>query len=202
MYVYCGSGGVVGVSADDGSILWETTEWKISIATVPSPLIIDGGKIFLSGGYNAGSMMLQLRLEQTAGSSENEDKLVAEPLFRLEPEIFGSTQQTPILFNGYIYGVRPDGQLVCLNLDGKLIWESGTAHRFGLGPYMIADGMIYVMDDSGLLTLVEATPTDYKQLAQSKVLDGHDSWGPMALAGGRLILRDMTRMVCLDVRAK
>ena len=30
MFVYCGKGGVAGVSADDGSILWDTTEWKIS----------------------------------------------------------------------------------------------------------------------------------------------------------------------------
>jgi len=203
MYVYCGSGGVVGVSPDDGSILWETTEWKISIATVPSPLIIGDGRIFLSGGYNAGSMMLQLKVERAAGSlNENEGKLVAEPLFRLKPEVFGSTQQTPILFNDYIYGVRPDGQLVCLNLNGELVWASGASHRFGLGPYMIADGLIYVMDDSGLLTLAEATPTGYKQLAQSQVLHGHDAWGPMALASGRLIARDLTRMVCLDVTGK
>jgi outer membrane protein assembly factor BamB len=201
MYVYCGSGGVVGISADDGSILWETTEWKISIATVPSPLIIGDGRIFLSGGYNAGSMMLQLKVERAAGSL-NDGMIIAEPLFQLKPDVFGSTQQTPILFNGYIYGVRPDGQLVCLNLEGELVWVSGTSHRFGLGPYMIANGLIYAMDDSGLLTLVEATPAGYKQLAQSQVLNGHDSWGPMALAGGRLIARDLTRMVCLDVTGK
>ena len=41
MYVYCANNGVVGVSAKDGSILWETTDWKISIATVPSPLILE-----------------------------------------------------------------------------------------------------------------------------------------------------------------
>ena len=82
-----------------------------------------------------------------------------------------------------------------------MVWTSGTAHRFGLGPYMIADGLLYLMNDSGLLTLVEPTPAGYKQLTQSQVLNGHDSWGPMAMAGGRLIVRDMTRMVCLDVTA-
>ena len=66
----------------------------------------------------------------------------------------------------------------------------------------ISNGLIYVMNDTGLLTLIEATPAGYKQLAQSQVLTGYDSWGPMALAGGRLIVRDMTRMVCLDVRGK
>ncbi|MHC4805296.1 MAG: outer membrane protein assembly factor BamB family protein, partial [Planctomycetota bacterium] len=63
MYVYCGSGGVVGVSAEDGSILWESTEWKIRVANVPTPVVAGEGRIFLSGGYNAGSMMLQLTKE-------------------------------------------------------------------------------------------------------------------------------------------
>jgi hypothetical protein len=36
-------------------------------------------------------------------------------------------------------------------------------------------------------------------LAKAKVLDGIESWGPMAIASGRLIARDLTRMVCLDV---
>ena len=48
MYLYCANNGVVGVSADTGAILWETTDWKISLATVPSPLVLEGGRIFLS----------------------------------------------------------------------------------------------------------------------------------------------------------
>ena len=57
-YVYCGSRGVAGVSAETGEILWETDAWKIGIATVPSPVPVGGSRIFFSGGYKAGSMML------------------------------------------------------------------------------------------------------------------------------------------------
>jgi outer membrane protein assembly factor BamB len=196
MYVYCGKGGVAGVSADDGSILWDTTDWKISIATVPSPLILPGGKIFLSGGYNTGAMILQL--EERGG------KIAAKTLCKIAPTAFGSTQQTPIFLDGHIYGVREkDKQLVCLDANGRVKWSSGSQHRFGIGPYLVADGLIYVMNDSGRLTLAEATPQGYRQLAESQVIsDGNDSWGPMALAGGRLIVRDLTRMMCLDVMGK
>jgi len=191
-YVYCGSGGVAGISAEDGSLLWETTDWKISIATCPSPTILPEGKIFLCGGYNAGALMLQIR--------EEGDQLASETLFRLKAPQFGSAHHTPILYGGHLYGVREDDeQLVCLDLEGNQVWSSGSRHKFGLGPYMIGDGMIYVMNDSGRLTLVEATAAGYRQLAQADVLDGHDSWGPMAMAAGRLILRDLTRMICLDV---
>jgi len=194
IYVYCASGGVVGVSAEDGALLWKYPEWRIRTATVASPVPVGDGRIFLSGGYNAGSMMLQLE--------EEDGKLTVKSLFRLEAKEFGAEQHTPILYEGHLYGVRPNGELVCLGLDGKIVWTSGRQNRFGLGPFLIANGLLYAMNGDGLLTLAEATPEGYKQLDRAKVLDGHESWGPMALVGGRLIVRDLTRMVCLDVRQR
>jgi len=198
MYVYCASGAVVGVSAEDGSVLWETTEWKIRVANVPSPVVVDEGLIFLSGGYNAGSMLLQLAPVSSV-EDRNGGKIAAQPVFHLEPEVFGSPQHTPIFHDGYIYGVGADGQLTCLDLSGEVVWTSSSSNRFGLGPYTITNGLIYVMNDSGVLTLAEATPAGYVELAEAKVLDGPDSWAPMAVASGRLILRDLTRMICLDI---
>ena len=191
MFVYCANNGVAGVSARTGAILWDTPDWKISLATVPSPLILDGGRVFLTGGYNAGSLMLQLKKEG--------DHFQVQPLFRLQPEVFGATQHTPILHDGHLYGARADGKFVCLDLNGKPLWTSDPGQKFGLGSFIMADGVILAMNDSGLLRLIEATPEKYHLLAQAQVLKGQDSWGPLALAGGRLIARDMTRMVCLDV---
>ena len=190
-YIYCANNGVVGVSAKDGSILWETTAWKISLATVPSPLVLEGGRIFLSGGYNAGSLMLQL--------TEENGQLTAKPLFKLDPEVFGATQHTPILYAGHLFGVRPDNRFVCLTLEGKTVWASESGQQFGLGPFLIADGLIFAMNDNGLLRLLEASTGKCKLLGQAQVLTGHDSWGPLALAGGRLLARDLTHLVCLDV---
>jgi outer membrane protein assembly factor BamB len=192
-YLYAGSGGVAAVAPEDGRLLWDTTDWKINIATVPSPVPLGDGRVFLSGGYDAGSMMIEL--------AEAGEGLTHRSLFRLDAEVFGAAQQTPVYHEGHIFGVRPDGQLVCLTPEGRTRWASGAQHKYGLGPFMIADGLIFVMDDHGHLSVVEAVPDRFNLLAQAQVLDGHDSWGPMALAGGRLILRDLTRMVCLDVRA-
>ena len=191
MYVYCASGGVVGVSADDGKLLWETDAWKVNIATVPSPVVVGDGKILLTGGYDAGSMLLQLE--------DDSGKIVPRVEWRLTPDLLGSDQQTPIFYQGHIYAVIPDGELACLDLAGHSLWTSGSGGRFGLGPYLIAGGMIYLVNDTGTLTLARATPEKYEPLAQAKVLTGHDSWGPLAMAGKRLIARDLTRMVCLDV---
>jgi outer membrane protein assembly factor BamB len=192
MYVYCGSGGVAGISAETGDILWDTTDWKISIATCPSPLVLPEGKIFCSGGYNSGAMMLQL--------VEQEGKITVKTAFKLAPKVFGSTQHTPIFHDGYIYGIREkDKQMVCLDLAGKEVWKSGPEHRFGIGPYLIADGLLYILDDNGTLTMAQASPKGYEQLARSSIIDGADSWAPMALVAGKLILRDVAQMACIEV---
>ncbi len=194
LYVYCASGGVVGVDAKDGALLWETSDWKISIATVPSPLPLPEGKIFFTGGYNAGSLMLQLQ--------EENGKLVPKALFKLAAGVFGATQHTPIFKDGHLYGVREDGRFVCLGVDGKIVWASGPAEKFGLGSFLMAGDLIFAVNDSGKLRLIEGTPARFSLLAEAQVLQGRESWGPMALGGTRLVARDLTRLVCLEVGAK
>jgi outer membrane protein assembly factor BamB len=192
-YVYAASGGIAGVDAGDGTLVWQTNEWFLR-TNVPTPVDAGEGKIFLSAGYNKGSMMLQLQQEG--------EKIVPKVLFKLPPEVFGADQQTPIYYKEYIYGVRPDKQLVCMDTKGTIIWTSGSENKYGLGSYIIANGTIYVLNDDGVLSLIEASNEKFTLLSQAKVLDGHEAWGPMALAAGRLLVRDLTILVCLDVSAK
>ena len=191
-YVYCGKGGVAGIAADNGELLWDTDAWQIAMATCPSPVVVGEGRIFFCGGYNAGSLMLQLKQEQ--------GRIVPQTAFRLKPRQFSSEQQTPVLWQQHLYGVRQnDKQLVCMDLDGKEVWNSGR-EKFGSGPYSIADGLILALDDVGVLTVAEATPAGYRRTARVEVIEnGSSSWGPMALVAGRLIVRDSRGMVCVDV---
>jgi len=221
LYLYCASKGVVGVDASAGALLWETTDWKIGIATVPSPVPLPEGKIFLTGGYGAGSLMLQLitnspltRPSATLSPSDGERDGVrgqgidesatisCRSLFKLAPEVFGATQHTPILKDNHLYGTRADGRFVCLSLEGKVVWSSSSGENFGLGSFLMADDLIYALNDSGKLSLIEATPARFNLLGQSQVLTGRESWGPMALVGNWLFLRDLTRLVCLDLTSQ
>jgi outer membrane protein assembly factor BamB len=137
-----------------------------------------------------------LQLEEQAG------KLGVKSLFRLTPQVFGETQHTPIFKDGHLYGARADGPFVCLGLDGKVIWSSGSSQTFGLGSFLLAGELIYAVNVSGKLRLVEATSARFNLLGEAQPLNGRESWAPMALAGDRLLLRDLTRLVCLDVSAK
>jgi outer membrane protein assembly factor BamB len=194
-YVYCGSEGVVGVAADDGRILWQTTAWSIKIATVATPVPVGDDRLLLAGGYRRGAMMLGLDAEG--------DRIVPRVRYELTWRQFGARQHTPILYQGNLYGVRPNGEMACLAPGGRLRWTSGQSYDFGLGPYLIADGLIFAMDPRGVLTVAEADADVWRPLARATVIpDARDAWAPMAIAGGRLLARDLTQMVCLDVRAE
>jgi outer membrane protein assembly factor BamB len=191
-FVYCSTEGALAVGAGDGRILWTKPDWKITLANVPSPVVAGPGMIFFSGGYNSGCMMLQIE--------GNLPDVAVREIFRLKHTVFGSDQQTPVFYDGCIYGVIPNGEMTCLDLAGNRLWSSGDTARFGLGPYIIADGLIFALNDQdGTLHMAEASPAGFKELSKAKVLDGHDCWGPMAIAGRKLILRSSTRMVCLEL---
>lgn len=196
MYVLCGTGGTAGVAADSGAELWHETEWKENFATSPSPLPLPGGRIFLCSGYDdRGAMMLQLT--DAAG------RLACQTAYTLERKKFNSEQQTPIFYRDHLFGVRKyrGGQLVCLDLQGQEVWNSGT-DKFGHGPYLIADGLLLALSEDGLLIAAEATTGGYKPVARHQVLpNGREAWGPLALADGLLVLRDLKRMLCVDLRA-
>ena len=133
---------------------------------------------------------------------EHQGSLAPKVVFRLPAQVFGADQQTPIFYNGALYGIRPGGELACLDPQGKVLWTSGPGRRFGLGPLVIADGKLYAMNDSGLLTMARATPESFQALGQARILEGQDAWGPLAIAGDRLIARDLTRLVCVDIGKK
>lgn len=192
LYVYCATNGVYGVQADSGAIAFFYPDWTIKIANIPSPLQIAEDKIFLAGGYNAGSMILQLHINAANGSCE------VKPVVRFPAARFGSDQQTPIFYKGHIYGVRPDRRLVCMDLEEKILWHSGK-DRFGLGPFVIVNDRIIALADDGMLYLIEAEPKEYHRLAAQQVLTGHDAWAPLAAAEPYLLCRDLTTLICLQL---
>jgi len=153
----------------------------------------------VTAGYGGGSMMLGLR--------EANGIIEVDNLIELSRKVFGCEQQTPLFYKGHIFGILPadasalKGQFVCLNTAGEIVWNSGKQHRFGIGPFLIADDKTLLLDDDGTLTMLKASLTGYEQLAQFPVLHGHSAWAPMALVDGKLLLRDSKNLACLDLSA-
>jgi outer membrane protein assembly factor BamB len=206
MYVYSATkGGIVGVAADGvdrGTLLWKCTEWNHSVVA-PSPVKITDDKVYITGGYGAGSMVIKIE--------ESDGKYIATPVQTLEPKDgMASEQQTAIVYDGHLFGIQPKDagalrqQFVCYKADdlSKLVWSSGKEKRFGLGPFVIADGKIYILSDEGVLTMIKLSTEKYTELDEYHILEGHDAWGPLAIVDGLMILRDSRKMICIDLKKK
>ncbi len=202
-YVYAALGGIVGVAAEGperGRLLWRTDAFVPSVIA-PSPLPLGDGRFFMTAGYGSGGVLF--RIVRGADGAWR-----AEVLLKTDRKHFASEQQTPVAVGGLLYSVLPsDGggarqQLVCMTPEGERLWASGREDTFGLGPYVAtADGLMVLLDDTGTLTLARVGREGYRRLARHALMGGkgRDAWGPLVLAGGRLYVRDSTRLYCLNV---
>ena len=185
--------GVVGVAADDGRILW-TFPWKFNIAVAPSPIAVDGERVFATSGYDAESVMIRVKNEG--------GKFTAEKIWSYGSDVWNSECHTPIVWQNHMFAVgkKSRGLFTCLDFDGKELWTSEGKASFGLGGFLMADGMFFILEgDTGMLRLLEASTTEYKELAAAQLLSGHDVWAPLALSEGKLVIRDMGKMICVEV---
>lgn len=204
MYVYNAVGGVCGVSAegdDLGSLLWITTEWSPA-TTAASPILLGTDEIAVFGSYGAGGA----RIKITAVGSEYKASVLEQ---HKATNGIASDQQTPIIIGDNIWCLMPENagplkkQLVCFNKSDLLtpVWSSGKENRYGrgLGPYIVSGDKMYLLDDDGMLFLFGIQNTSVKLLSSHKVINGIEAWGPMAIAGNFLIMRDARNLLCLNI---
>ena len=200
-YVYAANGGVCGVSgevADRGALLWNVA-WKPTVIA-PSPLQLPSGDIVLTAGYGAGGALL--RVNHTNG------RWSATLIDQYKPnEGLSSEQQTPILYEQMVITIPPNdgggrrGKVVAYSPSNirTPIWESAADERFGYGPYIVIDNHLVVLKDDGELYIYKLVQRSMTLIKKQRIMDGADAWGPMAYAGGYLMVRDAEMVVCLKI---
>jgi outer membrane protein assembly factor BamB len=202
-------GKIVGIEPLTGKILWEYDDWVCHIS-VPCALDAGNNRVIVVGGYEFGVVMI--KVDKKADGSFGVTEL-------FKHNNFGDHTKPPILYNGYFYAQfstnsRRDG-LACMNMDGEVMWSTRRAPLFDKGSMILAEELILATDGQQTLYLIEPDPSGFKPLASAKLLgatgsSGNDpmasriggavqNWAPIALADGKLLIRDQTRMMCVKV---
>ena len=189
---------VFAVSPKDGKVLWSYEGWSCE-APIPHPVQVNRNTLFITSGYKSVSALI--KVEKKEGGCEIKE------LFKTER---AATQiEQPVFVNNYLFvggtTKNPRRGLVCMDLEGNVKWESGKAEggpAFNDLNIIAADGMLIGLDgDSGKLHLIEASPKEFKVLASAAVLpEKGQTWAPIALSGGKLLVRDHTVMKCLNLK--
>ncbi len=101
-----------------------------------------------------------------------------------------------------------------MDMEGKIMWQTKRTPDFNKGSMILADGLILATDGANSLHLIEPDPTGFKSLASAELLSdvgtrsegiaarvggSNQNWAPMALADGKLLIRDHSQMKCVKV---
>ena len=181
MLVQMSSDTVSGLDPDSGKELFSWGGYKIKWA-IPAPVKVNDKTLFLTGGYDAGSVMIEL--------GKSGAKISAKEIFRLKS---GAHIHAPVIHDRYIYGnfnensnlkkrVERQG-LTCLDLKGNTKWKTGDTPNLNRGNVILINDFMIIMDgDTGELYLAKASPSGFKQISKHKVLVGNrkNIWAPMA----------------------
>jgi outer membrane protein assembly factor BamB len=191
-------GGVAGIAADDGRLLWFFPKHNYRVAVIPTPVVHDN-YVYVTAGYGAGCDLLQLipdgrgtKVEEVYSNREMDNK-------------HGGV----VLLDGYLYGWTDHGnQWICQNFKtGKVVWESKKLRR---GSLTYADGHLYCYsEDNGTAVLVKASPTGWEEdgrfsIPQTTSLRSPSGgvWTHPVVANGRLYLRDQELLFCFDIKQR
>ena len=144
---------------------------------------------------------------------DSEGKYMVTEHFKVDD--FGTHTKPPILHEDHFYAQystneRRDG-LVCMNMEGEIKWKTGRDPSFTRGSMILADGLLFATNGETLLYLIDPNPAEFKPVSTAELLQGADennpeaarfgtqNWAPIALADGKLIIRDQGQLQCIKV---
>ena len=182
-YVAFLHGGVVGVSAKDGTPLWHYDSPANGTANCSTP-VVSGDSVFAASAYGTGGGRAQIARR---GRSWNVDE--AYFVKKMENHHGGF-----VLHDGYIYGTN-NSVLMCLDFNtGQIKWQDRCV---GKGSVTMADGHLYVRGESGDVALVVADPNTCQEVGRFKQTDrsNKNAWAHPVVAAGKLYLHDQDRML-------
>jgi outer membrane protein assembly factor BamB len=190
-YINLTAKGVISVRAKDGKFLWRY-DAPANNRTNCSNCIVSGNSVFAASAYGNGGGRADIK-------RNGEDFEAKEVFFTKKMQ---NHHGGMILIDGMIYGSSNPRDLTCIDFNnGEIKWTDKSSGKCSL---LYADGMLYCRDETGPISLVEASPDGFK-------LKGHfdqpdrskkNSWPYLVIANGMMYVRDQDVLLCYDVRAK
>lgn len=177
----------VGLDPKDGVLLWEYSRPANNVANAATPIVRDN-RVFLSSDYGTGAGLVEIKAD---------GKTAQEVYFTKNMRNHHSSS---VLIGDYLYGFSAS-ILTAMKFDtGQVVWKDRSV---GKGSLIYADGHLYCFSENGVVGLVEATPTGYKEKGRFTIpQDSLPTWTHPVVAGGRLYLRDQDTIYAFDVKQK
>lgn len=172
----------------DGKLLWSIA-WEGKFPKVAVPVVLEGGRVFVTSGYGVGSQLFQV-------SKADDGTFSVQPVWKKKSIRMKGKFVNVIAHEGYVYGMD-DGVLACIDLkDGQRMWKR---ERVGHGQLIKVGEHLLVTGDEGVVYLVKLNPKEYELVGTFEALEGK-TWNPPALAGQYLFWRSDVQAGCFQLK--
>jgi len=174
---------LLGLSAENGKKLWEipaTPERRFYNSSSP---IISDHKIYYSGQGRGTAAVLM---------SKDGDSYSANELWRNSE--YGTNYNTPVLKDGFLYGLNERGYLFCLYAsDGSTAWADTARHR-DFGSILDIGSELIALPATSNLIVYRSDNTEYSQITIIPVSDTPIYAHPV-LTGDRIYIKDEEHLI-------
>ena len=186
---------MVGADAATGRELWSVpwaTQFNGNVAT---PIAVED-YVFISSGYAKGCGLFRV--------ANSGDGFAAEAVYFRPRRVMQNHHSNCVSRGGYLYGYDAD-TLKCVDLRrGEVVegWEAldGVNRPVAKGCVILVGDKLLGLTQTGTLFLADADPKEFTLRGELPgVLVGARAWSLPVLVGGRLYLRDDTKIVAYDV---
>ena len=199
-----------GLDPETGALYWSVPfEPGKMIMNISDP-VYDPPYLFFSGFFD-GAYLLELGQESLTANlvwhRRGESEKVTDAIH--------CVISTPLVREGYIYGIGSYGETRCLELaSGDRVWEDLTLvprGRWANVHLVPQDEKVWGFNEVGELLLGSFSPEGYADLGRVKVIDpvrispnprNGVTWAHPAFSGDRIFLRSDAKLVCIRIKSR
>jgi len=166
---------------------------------IPSPIIGDD-LVYFNSAHGKTSPILAIKKTASGNISLAEDETSNEYVKWAKPR-GGAYMSTMLLYDGYLYNARWNGNLTCFDADtGEELYSEkvGSGNSYTSSP-VAADGIIYIVDNDGAVYSVKAGAEF--ELLQTNQLEEVCMSTP-AISEGYLFFRTTGSLIAVSSRKK
>jgi outer membrane protein assembly factor BamB len=174
----------IGLDPASGKLLWRYERVANGTADIATPIVHDG-QIFVSSDYGTGCVLLKAAADGSA----------SEVYFNRDMRNHYSTS---VLVGDYLYGFSSSILTAMKFSTGEVAWKNRSV---GKGSLIYAEHNLYALGEDGIVGLVEATPTEYRENSRFEISKGgFPTWSQPVIANGKLYLRDQDNLFCYNIK--
>jgi outer membrane protein assembly factor BamB len=181
--IFCGNKEIASYNPDDGSKYWSVDNPSEEFCS--SPVYSEMSGLVIASSSYPQRILLAIK------SGGRGDVTASHVVWRSREG--GVYVPSPISIDNYLFTTMTNGQVHCIDVaTGKILWKQNHGAQYS-SPVQ-ADGLVYMPNDKGVITVIKPGPT-FNSIAENSI--GERMYASPAISNGRIYLRGFQNLYCI-----